>query len=93
MRNDRIARAPEVIAVPVGDELLLHEIASDQYVRLNPTAAFVWECLAAPQTGSEVAAALASRYDIATETATEDARRVIADLVQRGMARAVGDVT
>jgi hypothetical protein len=83
----RITRTPEVIAVPVGDELLLHDIATDRYVRLNASAAAVWDDLARPLTVAEIGEALADRYGLAPEAAAGDARLVVTDLVARGLAR------
>jgi hypothetical protein len=83
----RIERIADVIAVPVGGELLLHDIATDRYVRLNASAAALWADLVEPRTVDELGAALAERYALAPETAIADASRAVGELVARGMAR------
>jgi Coenzyme PQQ synthesis protein D (PqqD) len=84
-----LTRAPEVIAVHVGEVLVLHDPLGDAYVRLNKSGELLWECLAEPRSVRELAGLLAERYGLPAQRALGDAGRLAGDLLARGIVRIV----
>lgn len=80
-----LTRAPEVIAVHVGEVLVLHDPLGDAYVRLNESGELLWECLAEPCSVRALAGVLADRYGLPAKEALDDAARLSRDLLARGM--------
>ncbi len=80
-----LTRAPDVIAVHVGEVLVLHDPLGDAYVRLNKSGELLWECLAEPRSVRDLAGALAERYRLPAERAMGEAERLAGDLLARGM--------
>jgi len=80
-----LSRAPEVIAVHVGEVLVLHDPLGDAYVRLNESGELLWECLAEPCSVRELAGVLGDRYGLSAERTLDDAARLARDLLARGM--------
>jgi Coenzyme PQQ synthesis protein D (PqqD) len=80
-----LTRAPDVIAVHVGEVLVLHDPLGDAYVRLNKSGELLWECLAEPRSVRELAGVLAERYGLPPERTLGDAERLVRDLLARGM--------
>ncbi len=80
-----LVRAPEVIAVHVGEVMVLHDPCSDSYVRLNASGKLLWERLSEPCSLRELGAALAERYGLEAVRAMDDAGRLTAELLARGM--------
>jgi hypothetical protein len=76
-------RAPDVIAVHVGETLVLHETTADAYMRLNDSAAVVWTKLSTPSSPRELAVELARRYDLPPDRALRDVERLISALLER----------
>jgi hypothetical protein len=52
---------------------------------LNPVGSFVWGLLDGRRTEAEIAAAVAARFDIATERALADVSAFLSSLVARGL--------
>ena len=80
-----LTRAPEVIAVHVGEVLVLHDPLGDTYARLNESGELLWDCLAEPRSVQELAGVLAERYGLPAERMLGDAERIARDLLARGM--------
>ena len=80
-----LTRAPDVIAVHVGEVLVLHDPLGDAYVRLNDSGELLWECLAEPRSVRDLAGALGERYRLPAERTLDDAERLARDLLARGM--------
>ena len=66
-------------------ETVLHDPRSDRYVRLNPTAAFLWAELEVPRSLSDLAACLVGRYGLDSGSAQRDVTVLAQELVRRGV--------
>jgi hypothetical protein len=84
-RDAVLTRAPDVIAVRVGEVMVLHDPRGDRYVRLNRTGELVWDCLADGRSVTELADVLSTRYGVPTQVARQDVEHLVADLLARGM--------
>lgn len=80
-----LTRAPEVVAVHVGEVLVLHDPLGDAYVRLNESGELLWESLAEPRSVRELAGVLAEHYEVPAERTLGDAERLARGLLVRGM--------
>lgn len=82
-----IARAGDAIDVRVGGATVLHEPDSGRYVKLNSTAAELWDALREPVSIDDLAGAFAARHRIDLERARTDVGLALQRLVDRGLAR------
>lgn len=63
--DTRLMRAEErFLSNPVGDETLLLDLTSGDYVALNETAARIWDMLREPRTVRELTDALGDEFDV-----------------------------
>jgi len=70
----------EAIVIPSGE-------ASKSFngmIKLNDTAAFIWEAIAGGKSLPEIAKSLSEEYGISVEKATEDANKMIEKLLTEG---------
>lgn len=82
-------RAPEAIDVRVGGEFVLHEPESGRYVRLNSSAAGLWDRLREPVSLGELAAESAARHSIEVARAERDIVVALDALLRRRLAHVV----
>jgi hypothetical protein len=63
-----------------GAELLLLDTESDQIHQLNRTASFIWGRLAEPASAEEIAASVASEFDVAERVALQEVVQTLTKL-------------
>ncbi len=82
----RWRRAPDALwrRIPAGAVVLARH--GDEPLTLNPTAAALWDLLAAPTTVDEATAALAAAYDADPAIVRADVDLVLARLAAAGVA-------
>lgn len=78
-----VARADRALAEPVLGDLVVLDPATDRYVRLNRTAAALWEAIEAPTRVSELARVVAERFEVEEERALADATAFVRELAER----------
>jgi Coenzyme PQQ synthesis protein D (PqqD) len=78
-----VARAARTLAEPVLGDLVVLDPATDRYVRLNSTAAALWEAIEAPTPVSELARIMADRFHIEDERALADTTTFVRELAER----------
>ncbi len=61
--QSRLSRSPDVIAQEVSGEIVLLDLASEQYFGLNPVGARIWNLLPQCDDLAEVHARLCSEYN------------------------------
>ena len=77
----RYVRAEGVETAPMKDETVLFNAANNAFCVLNPTAAFLWNQLAQPQTVDSLCSALATQYANASGAAVAaDVSKVLEEL-------------
>jgi hypothetical protein len=72
----------DVLARPVGDEVIVMRISDEHYLELNGTAAVVWQTLSDLRITDRTTLtnALVERFDVSPEVAAADLDRLIAQL-------------
>lgn len=68
---------PDVLAVPLHDELILHDERSGQTYVLNSTGAQAWKLCDGARSTAMIARAIASQYRIGEDSAREDVQALI----------------
>ena len=77
-------RSPDTAWQVIGDEAVIINLAGARVLGLNPTGALVWSLLE-EKDESEIAVAVAERFEIDAETAGRDVREFVALLRERGL--------
>jgi coenzyme PQQ synthesis protein D (PqqD) len=79
------SRAPDILDARVGDVLVLHDPNADSYVRLNASAAMIWDELRHPAGLCELVDALARRGGLGGADARREVEHFLEALLQRGV--------
>ena len=82
----RFRRNGRVLWRRTGDGAILAHVEGDDFERLSPTGAAVWELLAEPTTVEAVSAELAEVFQGTEGTIDGDVATIIDQLVERGLA-------
>lgn len=69
----------------VAGELYIVDIEAETLHALNPTAAFIWECLKKGLTVEKTASRLADEFEVTPETAQNDTELFIKTLKNKGL--------
>lgn len=80
-----IRRSPHQLACEVGDEKVVLQTKSGQYLGMNPVGAFIWDLLATPRLHTELVALVVGRYEVDTQTAQTDVDSFVAELAAAGL--------
>lgn len=75
----------DVLSQPVGDELVLMDLATSQYFSLNPVGAQVWRLLQETSDLDEIRRRLTPLYDVDETTLAADVGRIVSDLLAAGL--------
>ncbi len=75
--NARPSARPEVLAVPLHDELILHDERNGQTYVLNGTGAQAWKLCDGAHSLAAIVRTIASQYRIEEENAREDLQVLI----------------
>lgn len=76
-------REDEVVWQDVDDDLVVLDLRSSTYFKVNGTGALLWDLLREPTTRQDLVAALVSRYGIDEGRAASDVDAFIQSLNQR----------
>ena len=82
-------RTPEALWRRVGDEIVIAGSGRDDFERLSPIAAVVWELLEEPITLESMVDRLAGPFDADAAVIEEDLGTMIARLVEMGFVQAL----
>jgi hypothetical protein len=85
-----VSRKDRALTERVLGDLVVLDPATDRYVRLNPTAAALWEAMEEPTPMSELARIVADRFHVENERALADATAFVQELAERELV-VVGD--
>lgn len=80
-----VTRRPDVLAEAVHDEVVVLDPVTSRYVRLNRTAAALWQALDEPATVATLAEAVAAQFGIGAERALADASAFVQAVAQRDL--------
>ena len=76
--------------MPTGQGAVLLNLASDQYYSVNPTAASIWQSLAAGRTPDEAAEALCREFEVSPADARASVSAFIDELAREQLVTAHG---
>jgi hypothetical protein len=79
------ARQDELLTTDVDDQVVLLDLRSAHYLRLNSTGRLLWTLLEQDRSPEELAAALQQRYGLAAPTARADVAAFLAALRARDL--------
>lgn len=65
------------------DDVVVLDLRTSSYLRVNGTGAVLWNLLRRPRTGTDLEAALVERYGIAHDRARADVRGFLQALARR----------
>jgi hypothetical protein len=82
----RVDIADHVVARPVLGEMVLLDLASEQYFALNDVGARMWELFSAGQTVAAVTASLAEEYEVAVGVLQADIDAFLSKILDLGFA-------
>jgi hypothetical protein len=91
MTGSLLARTEDVAWKQIDDEVVILDLRTSRYLRLNHSGALVWSRIVAGATREELVAALVRAYDIPPAVATADLERLLTELAERELLSAVGD--
>ena len=79
------ARAPDITASAVDGELVMMDIDSGRYYRLNGVATHVWEALDRPKSAQELCLTLQAAYDVEWDRCLREVSVLLHDLQRFGL--------
>ncbi len=79
--------APDAVALPFQDGLVILNPATDRILACNASAAAIWDILASGGTAADAAGALAGAYDLPPDHAMRDVAAVLAAWADEGLLR------
>lgn len=85
----RIVRTPDLVAAPMGGEVVMFSAELGRYFALNESAAAVWQGIEHPVTVEHLCAALQGRFDVSSEECRQDVSRYLQELDAKGLIRIV----
>ena len=80
-----IRRSSHYLACEVGDEKVILQTKSGQYLGVNPVGAFIWDLLTVPRNGAELYRQVVARYEVDSAIARSDVNAFIAELSDAGL--------
>jgi hypothetical protein len=83
--DTRLSIPPKVLSRLVGDETVLLDLESGTYFGLDGVGKRIWESVGEGLTLAEIAAVIASEYEVDEAQAQADAAEFALDLVGRGL--------
>jgi hypothetical protein len=84
-----VVRVPGVTAAPVGDDLVILNLARDDYVALDVIGRRVWELVEEPRTVADVCASLRSEFEDPAQRIEADVLDFLNELSSEGLVRVV----
>jgi len=90
-RDTAVQLCPEVLFKVLDDEAVLLDPGSGQYFGLNEVGCRIWQLIPAHGRLGAICDRLVEEYDVAADRAWHDLRILIAELMRRGLVRAVAE--
>lgn len=81
----KIRRCAAVRAAKVGEEQVLLHLERGHYFRLSPTAAWIWEQLAEPQSLEDLQSGLTRTYEVEGAAARADLEELVTELLSESL--------
>jgi hypothetical protein len=81
----RIARKPDLLATAVDDDIVILNIATQNYVGLDDIGSAIWGLLDEPRRADDICRAMAECYDGPPEEIRADVLTFLGELVAEGL--------
>jgi len=81
----RFRRRLDAPAAPLGDRLLVLDVARARFVGLNAVGARLWALLETPSSADDLVARLLAEFEVDAATCRIETAAVLRDLVARGL--------
>jgi hypothetical protein len=89
--NTTIARADELLSSPVDDEMVLLNLARNNYIGLDRIGRRIWELLATPQRIGDLCGRLSQEFAGEPAQIVADVLAFVGELVGEGLVRVVDE--
>ena len=89
--NTTVVRSDEVLASPMGQEVVMIDLESGAYFGLNPIGADLWQRLEKPRRVSDLCAELVREYEVEPEVCTRDVLAWLEKLEAEGLLETAGE--
>ncbi|MFV8819164.1 PqqD family protein [Haliea sp. E17] len=86
----RLARSPQVIFQEVSGEMVLLDLASEQYFGLDEVGARIWQLIDEHAEWPAMIPVLLDEYDVEETRLREDVERLLNELMASGLLQASG---
>lgn len=80
-----IRRQPEAAGEATPDDFLVLDLRNGRYYGLGTVGGFVWECLEAKSTVSEVIRKVVEKFEVDADTAAADTMEFLAEMLSCGL--------
>jgi hypothetical protein len=82
---DSVTLSPEVLATPIGDSLMLLDVASGVYYELEGVGSRIWQLLAEQAAPADVARQIGVEYGVGEASAANDLVDLLEELSASGL--------
>jgi len=83
--SDTVKISAQAMARQVGEETVILDLASGNYLGLNPVGARIWELIGQGKTLGTVLGAVVSEYEVSQEQAERDLLSLVEQLQTQGL--------
>lgn len=80
-----VSRSSEVVAAPLGDDLMMMSVARGAYYSLNPVGAAIWQRVERPTAVAELCAALLEEFEVSPEQCQAEVLALLAEMEREGL--------
>lgn len=82
--SETIARNPNWISVQAGNETVMMNVNSGDYVGLTETGSAIWDLIEVPRELDAICEALQDMFDVSAEICRAQVERFVASMQERG---------
>lgn len=83
--TDTVVISPQAMARQVGDETVILDLASGNYLGLDPVGTRIWQLIGEGKPLADVLEAILAEYEVAREQAQSDLLKLMEDLKAHGL--------
>ena len=88
--SDKVTIPAQVMVRPVGDEIVILDLANGSYFGLNPVGVRIWQLLTDGQTLAQVCDSMLGEFEVSPEDIERDVLTLVQTLVDKSLVTVVG---
>lgn len=88
--HSTVTRHDEVVAAPLGDDLMMMSLSRGAYYSLNPVGAAVWQHIERPITVAALCAALLHEFEVSPAQCEAEVLTLLSEMEREGLVRVKG---